>query len=141
MSGTLPDLDAAITAHIDAWTLPVAKLVRDNEPARTRDAAEWVRLTVLNGAGFIALSTGIRDVSGSVVRHPFVLLFDVYVPLDGGVARASTIAQAISDHWQIQRLAPYIYTRSAGFTRIGEEPTHYHTSVDIGGYRDETLTV
>lgn len=135
----LIDFDAAIDAHALANPLPIT-LVRDNEPSRTKGLSEYIRLTVLQGTGFIDEPTGVYTVNGSTVLHSFVLQFDVYTAKNTETARNNELCQAVLDRWQVYNLGVGLHTLSGSVDRIGEEGALFRQVVSIDGRREEFLT-
>lgn len=137
---TRVELEQIIDTHIAAWSGIPCLLLRDNETSQTvRDAAEWMRLTVLDGFGFLQSSVGLLDIAGSTAGHGFILRFDIFTPRHAGTLRAAEIGQNVSDYWAYQQISS-VHFDSATFERIGENPL-YHTAVTIDAARYESLAV
>jgi hypothetical protein len=134
---TRVELETAIAARLAAWSAP-CQMIRENEPAQTRDLAEWARVTINDGFSFISTTAGLLDVRGSTAAHPFVLSFDIYTPYNTGTLRAAAIGQAISDHWAYVVLDD-VHFDAATFATFGEENKIYHTAVTVDAVRYETL--
>lgn len=135
---TRPDLETILDNHIAAWIDIPCALIRDNEPSRSDDYTEWMRLTVGDGFSFVQESAGLQDVAGSSAAHPFVLSFDIFTPKNAGTNRAAVIGQAVSDYWAYMTFGN-ILLHSASFERISEQDAIYHTAVTVSAVRYETL--
>lgn len=134
----LPEFDAAIKSWIAGWN-PLTLLVGDNRPSRTSNEHEYIRLTILQGVGFLDESAGVRTVDGSSVQHTFILQFDVFTRINSDTSRASDIIQDILDNWQVKRISDGCTTLAGTVERIGEEAPRYHMAVSIEGQREEFI--
>ena len=132
------DLDWAIAQHIQIWPDLPCVLFPDNVPVRTQGLDEWMRLTIIEGYSGTSQVAGLQDVRGSRATHPFILVFDVFTPINEGNERTNIIRQSISDHWAYQNFGD-IKTDAARFSRVGEEKSIYHTTVIVDAERDERL--
>ena len=136
----LVERDMAIEAHLNGWRPTL--LIGDNLPAQTSKEKEFIRITVLEGEGFLARRTGILEVTGSVTRYPVSIYFDVFSALNVAVRRNSELCQAVIDHWHPVDLTPSFHLyETRGVERIGEESPRFHQRVVIEGFRDERKTV
>lgn len=136
---TRVDLETFLDDRIDSWVDIPCHLARDNEPARSADKNEWMRLTVQEGFSFLNETAGSLDPRSTTVAHPFVLVFDIYTPLNKGTLRSAQIAQAVSDYWAFNSEGN-IKLDAASFERVSEDSNTYHTSVSIDAARYEQRT-
>lgn len=136
----LVERDDAISLHMAGWWPTL--LIGDNLPPMTKKEPEFIRLTVLEGEGFLARRTGILNVTGSVIRHPVSLYFDVYTKINNDTRRNGQLCQSVIDHWYPVDLTPSFHLyESSGVERIGEEKPRFHQRVIISGFRDERKRV
>ena len=135
----LVDLKADIDAHVALWA-PIAQLVEDNERSKTKELKEFVRMVVLPGDGFIATRTGVRHVTGTRIRYPVLIRFNIFTELHSGIDRCSEIADDILSHWQL-KMSGRTHTLVGSYERGGEAPPRYKAAVDIEAFHDHINVV
>lgn len=134
----LPDFNAAIDAHLAGWS--PAPVFKDNEASGTSHLTEFIRLTILQGIGFIDEPAGVYSVNGSTVLHSFILNFDVFTEINTSLDRSDELCQLVLDHWQVRNLGRGLNLLAGSVQRIGEQAPRFHVVVQISGTREERLT-
>ena len=135
----LVEFDLAIRSHLSGWNPTL--VVEDNKPVDTKKIKEYIRMTVLDGNGFLDEPAGVYSVNGSTVLHPFILQFDVFTALNEGTERSNQLCQEVLDHWQVQNLGVGLELIAGSVERSGEQGNRYRKIVSIEGRREEFLTV
>jgi len=84
---------------LDGWasTTPVQfENVKFEEPKNRA----WVRLTIVNGAGFpLSINVGMSE------RHNGVVIAQIFTPKDQGTAEAKVLADKVSDIFRTKRIS------------------------------------
>lgn len=123
------DERAAIEGRFNTQWGSTTEIAWDNVPF-TPPATAWVRLSILPGESFNAA------LGATAVRHPGVIVVQIFTPEDTGTAQARTLAQSAANVFNNARFSG-IRCRAAGIFRVGTFDGWYQMNVNIPFERDE----